>query len=37
VFKRVRVSVNKATNGQQMPWDSSSLTSSFTFDRIASR
>ncbi|MDR3485746.1 MAG: caspase family protein [Bradyrhizobium sp.] len=30
-FKRVRVSVNKATEGRQTPWDSSSLTDEFTF------
>ena len=28
-FKRVRVSVNKATEGRQTPWDSSSLTDDF--------
>jgi Rieske Fe-S protein len=32
-FKRVRVSVNKATQGRQTPWDSSSLTESFAFVR----
>jgi hypothetical protein len=30
-FKRVRVSVNQATEGRQTPWDSSSLTENFTF------
>ena len=30
-FKRVRVSVNKATNGRQTPWESSSLTDEFRF------
>jgi hypothetical protein len=30
-FKRVRVSVNKATEGRQTPWDSSSLTDEFRF------
>src|ERR1700688_3324522 len=30
-FKRVRVSVNKATEGRQTPWDSSSLTDNFAF------
>ncbi len=30
-FKRVRVSVNKATAGRQTPWDSSSLTDNFAF------
>jgi hypothetical protein len=30
-FKRVRVSVNKATEGRQTPWDSSSLTEDFAF------
>lgn len=30
-FKRVRVSVNKATDGRQTPWDSSSLTDDFSF------
>lgn len=28
-FKRVRVAVNKATEGRQTPWDSSSLTDDF--------
>jgi hypothetical protein len=31
IFKRVRVSVNKATEGRQTPWDSSSLTDDFRF------
>jgi hypothetical protein len=31
VFKRVRVSVNDATQGRQVPWDSSSLTADFKF------
>lgn len=30
-FKRVRVSVNKATDGRQTPWESSSLTDDFRF------
>ena len=30
-FKRVRVAVNKATDGRQTPWDSSSLTDDFRF------
>ena len=30
-FKRVRLSVNQATEGRQTPWDSSSLTSQFSF------
>lgn len=30
-FKRVRVSVNKATSGRQTPWESSSLTGDFKF------
>jgi hypothetical protein len=30
-FERVRVSVNKATEGRQTPWDSSSLTDEFRF------
>src|SRR5260370_15218689 len=30
-FKRVRLSVNKATEGRQTPWDSSSLTDDFRF------
>jgi hypothetical protein len=30
-FKRVRVSVNQATEGRQTPWDSSSLTIGFSF------
>lgn len=30
-FKRVRVSVNQATEGRQIPWESSSLTSDFGF------
>lgn len=31
-FKQVRVAVNKATNGRQTPWDSSSLTENFEFN-----
>lgn len=31
MFKQVRISVRKKTNGQQTPWDSSSLTGDFTF------
>src|SRR5580693_9083990 len=30
-FKRVRVAVNKTTEGRQTPWDSSSLTDEFRF------
>src|SRR6201993_1383944 len=30
-FKRVRVAVNKVTDGRQTPWDSSSLTDDFRF------
>jgi hypothetical protein len=30
-FKRVRVAVNKVTEGRQTPWDSSSLTEDFKF------
>ena len=30
-FKRVRLAVNKATDGRQTPWDSSSLTEDFRF------
>lgn len=32
-FKRVRVAVNKTTEGRQTPWDSSSLTDEFSFFR----
>jgi uncharacterized membrane protein YgcG len=31
LFKRVRLDVNNQTNGQQTPWESSSLTSDFYF------
>ena len=31
LFKRVRLEVNNETNGQQTPWESSSLTSDFYF------
>ena len=31
MFRHVRVSVNKATEGRQTPWDSSSLTDEFSF------
>jgi Caspase domain len=34
-FKRVRLSVNKATDGRQTPWDSSSLTEDFRFSEPA--
>jgi uncharacterized caspase-like protein len=37
VFKRVRLTVNKATNGRQIPWETSSLTSDFSFAPGASR
>jgi uncharacterized caspase-like protein len=30
-FKRVRVAVNRSTDGRQVPWESSSLTSDFKF------
>src|SRR5882724_1387050 len=30
-FKRVRVAVNRSTDGRQTPWDSSSLTEDFKF------
>jgi uncharacterized membrane protein YgcG len=30
-FKRVRLQVNRATDGRQTPWDSSSLTEDFSF------
>src|SRR5215831_7247758 len=30
-FKRIRVAVNRATDGRQTPWESSSLTSDFKF------
>jgi uncharacterized caspase-like protein len=30
-FKRVRVAVNQATDGRQVPWESSSLTTDFRF------
>jgi len=31
LFKEVRLKVNQATNGQQTPWESSSLTANFWF------
>ena len=31
LFKRVRLEVNQTTSGAQIPWESSSLTSDFTF------
>jgi uncharacterized caspase-like protein len=31
VFKQIRVAVNQATDGRQIPWESSSLTSDFRF------
>lgn len=31
VFKKVRVSVKKETQGEQVPWDASSLTGDFYF------
>jgi uncharacterized caspase-like protein len=37
VFKRVRLTVNKATNGQQIPWETSSLTADFSFAPTLSR
>ncbi len=36
VFKRVRVSVIKKTNGRQVPWESSSFTIDFYFKRLQS-
>jgi Caspase domain len=30
-FKRIRVAVNQSTDGRQIPWESSSLTSEFKF------
>jgi uncharacterized caspase-like protein len=30
-FKRIRVAVNQATDGRQIPWESSSLTTEFKF------
>ncbi len=30
-FKRIRVAVNQATDGRQIPWESSSLTADFKF------
>src|SRR6185295_13981268 len=34
-FKRVRLAVNKVTEGRQTPWDSSSLTEDFRFSGTA--
>ena len=34
-FKRVRLAVNKVTDGRQTPWDSSSLTEDFRFSGAA--
>lgn len=34
-FKRVRLAVNKVTEGRQTPWDSSSLTEDFRFNGTA--
>ena len=36
-FKRVRLAVNKVTEGRQTPWDSSSLTEDFRFSGRACR
>ncbi|KWV60648.1 caspase [Bradyrhizobium macuxiense] len=33
-FKRVRLAVNKVTDGRQTPWDSSSLTEDFRFTAV---
>jgi hypothetical protein len=33
-FKRVRLAVNKVTEGRQTPWDSSSLTEDFRFSGV---
>jgi hypothetical protein len=35
LFKRVRLSVHKTTDGRQTPWESSSLTSNFAFFNAA--
>lgn len=35
VFKRVRVAVARQTNNHQVPWESSSLTGKFVFNRSA--
>lgn len=35
VFKRVRVQVARRTNEQQIPWESSSLTGEFVFNRVS--
>jgi hypothetical protein len=34
VFKQVRISVRKLTNGKQTPWESSSLTGDFFFNSV---
>lgn len=34
-FKRVRLAVNKVTEGRQTPWDSSSLTEDFRFSGVS--
>ena len=36
-FKRVRLAVNKVTDGRQTPWDSSSLTEDFRFSGTVGR
>ena len=36
-FKRVRLAVNKVTEGRQTPWDSSSLTEDFRFSGASRR
>ena len=36
-FKRVRLAVNKVTEGRQTPWDSSSLTEDFRFSGASGR
>lgn len=37
VFRNVRIDVRQATNGQQTPWDTSSLTSEFVFQPAVQR
>jgi hypothetical protein len=37
VFKNVRISVSRETHGQQIPWETSSLTGDFVFTRAADK
>jgi uncharacterized caspase-like protein len=37
VFKRVRLEVNKSSNGRQIPWETSSLMTNFSFTPVAAR